>query len=477
MITVLERKATRLETPFELELLWDRSRAYTVGYENYLKLTGNGTFDSPDDGNEEDLINSRYLIVDSFAEIEVFDRVTEVAAITRPRLLVILGIITYVTGEPLTPMVFSSGHSVVVDPKSANPKNNPRLIMNDEDYSVKLEELVAAMLAMNSDKLILIYSLLDRWRKACYLTNESEESFLYEDEAILAFFHILELLGNQFKDQLSSESDKYVHAFASSVLGDVYFIENKKTQADFERLINSTLNAYKTLKPRILRMLRELDMLDPKSRAMIDRFINHRNTVAHGRENLYESKTAIYPLKPFFNHVKDIYEDIDTIRVLTARAIAAFIGTTLWLDEWEFVVDEEVPVYEALQTFIKDQTYRSLSWKEMEVGDFQGVNVGTFINYFLRGKLATQPFTQSLTGYISNVELSKNNAMAVLYVASVIADSSTSDVALASQKKLVEILDNKLLEVYEVRDALKEMTYQGKEPRWLKNFLIERAKK
>jgi hypothetical protein len=475
MVTVFEQRATSLEQPFNLDLTWDRSRAYTVNYKTYNELLKRGKLEQKNDLEEGRSADDRYLIIDSYCEIEVYDRISELAPITRPRILVMLGIITFVTGKALTPFGFFNSHTSIAKPGSANPEKEPYLVLDGHEYSKELKEILGAMHVLPIDQQTLIYSLLDRWRKACYLEEESEDSYLYEDETILACFHILELLGNQYGNHLDNDTNVKVQAFTIDVLENVFFIQNKNIQAELAKLIHTTLSGQKTVKPKILRMLQEIGLLQPKSKALIERFLGHRNAIAHGRENLYEAKAAIYPLKPYFNHLKDIYEDIDTIRIVSARAIAAFLGTSLWKEEWDNLIENEVPVYEEVQAFNKAKLYEGMTWQEVESGTMQGVNVAVLIHYYRKGPLAFPPFGIALSKYIREVELSEDNAYLVLYTSAILADSTDASIAAASQKQMAALYDSQLLARHEIRDVLKELTYQGKDPRWLKAYLIERS--
>ncbi len=474
MVTAFERRAMQLEQPFGIDLIWRRSRAYTVDYKTYNKLLERGKQEQKSDKEEGRSETETYLIIDSFCEIEEYDRVSEVAAITRPNILVILSIICFVTGKPLTTFGFHSTFSTVAKPDAKLPMNNTLLELEGEDYSASLTEVLEAMRVLPAEKQTLIYSLLDRWRKGSYLSEENEESYLYEDEAVLACFHILELLGNEYGSMIDTDTDKKVKAFTEEILTNVFFINNIKTSADLSKLIHTTLGAYKTVKPKILRMMKEQGMLKPKSKALIERFLDHRNAIAHGRVNLYEDK-AIYPLKPFFTHIKDIYLDIETIRIVSARAIAAFLGTTLWQDEWDDLIASELPTYEHVQTFNRGRHYDKLTWRQLEDGDDNGVGVGVLIHYYRNDTLKFVPFGLALCKYIQELELTEKNAMLVLYVAAILADSTDAAVAARSQELLTGIKDSKLQARFQMRDVLKELAYQGKEPQWLKAFLILRV--
>lgn len=475
MVTAFERRAMLFESEFEIDITWARSRAYTVDYNRYSELMGRDKAEQRADQMEGHSEGEKYLLIDSFCEIEEFDRVTEIASVTRPNILVILSIICFVTGEPITTFGFFTSFSNVVDnPDSVQVVDETKLVTADYDYSAELEELIKAMNALSVDRQRLIFSLLDRWRKASYLEEESEDSFLYEDEAILASFHILELLGEQYAADIEIEIDQKVRTFASDVLENSFFIQNSQIHGDLVKLLHSTLNTYKTVKPKILRMMQELQLLQPKSRALVERFLHHRNAIAHGRVNLYEDK-VVYPLKPFFSHMKDIYEDIETIRIVSARAIAAYLGTSLWEAEWDDVISGEVPPYEQVQLFNRNRVYEGLSCGELEEGQDDGINVAVLIHYYRKGTLKLHPFAQALGRYIREVQLSEENATLVLYVAAILADSAEPGIADSARNLLIALKDSQLHARFDMRDVLKELSYQGKEPLWLKQFLIERA--
>ena len=474
MITAFERRAMPLEIDFELDITWDRSRAYTVDQINYNQLFGKDSADEEPDSNQGRSEDTTYLIVDSYCEIEEFDRLSEVAAVTRPRILVILGMICFVTSEPLTPFGFFNSIVNVANPNANVGNHQIKLLIEEDDFSAELNRLLEAMNGLPDNKKPLVFSLLDRWRKASFFDKENEESFLYEDETILACFHIIEMLAEQFSNQIDNEIEQRVKLFTADILVNSLFIQNNQTHNDLNRLLYNALSTYMTIKPKILRMMRELNMLEPRSKALIDRFLNHRNAIAHGRVNLYEDK-VIYPLKPFFSHLKDIYEDIGVIRTTSARLIAAYLGISLWEDEWNELIDGEIPPYERVQQFNRNHVYEGLSCQELEDGLGDGINIWVFIHYYRIGVLKIQPFTLALSRYIMEVILSEENASLILYVAAILADSNQQNIAESSRNLLIQLKGSQHRARFDMRDVLKELTYQGKEHVWLKQFLIDCA--
>jgi hypothetical protein len=45
-----------------------------------------------------------------------------------------------------------------------------------------------------------------------------------------------------------------------------------------------------TLRSKLLNMLKELNIYDLKTEAIVGRYIGHRNAIGHGRKNLYQDK-------------------------------------------------------------------------------------------------------------------------------------------------------------------------------------------
>lgn len=276
MPTVFDRRASPLEKDFDLDLTWNRSRAYTVDYDTYNSLFNRDEHDKENDRQDENERETKYLIVDSFCEVEEFDRITESAPVTRPRILVMLGMICLATGEALTPFGFFTSFANVAHADDNVGNHETKLIIGDVDFSAKLSELLSAMNDLPEAKRPLVFSLLDRWRKASYLDEENIDSYLYEDETILACFHILEMLADEYRDELDQEVSTKIMAFVTDVLENSLFIKNTQSNNDLARLLHNSMEAYKTVKPKIFRMMRKLNMLEPKSRALIERFLSHR---------------------------------------------------------------------------------------------------------------------------------------------------------------------------------------------------------
>ena len=128
--------------------------------------------------------------------IEQYQGPMEVNRYFRRENLVIQGIISFFTGVPLT-VYHSNSSSSGLNPIDFK-KQDTRLVIKGTDYTNDLKVLLKKL----NEETELIITLLDRWRKAIYLKLESYDADLYYDEAILSFFHILELFGDTVNKEL-----------------------------------------------------------------------------------------------------------------------------------------------------------------------------------------------------------------------------------------------------------------------------------
>lgn len=217
-------------------------------------------------------------------------------------------------------------------------------------------------------------------------------------------------------------------------------------------------------------MLDKLNLLNGKSQAIVERFLVHRNAIAHGQKGLYED-WAIYPLKPFFTQINDIYESIETIRIATGRTIAAYKGLGLWQKEWDSLMETEPAPYELVQKFQRNKSLINLSPDDFISGTVDGVTPGVLAYYFLKGKLKPIPFEQILTDFVVQVIPDEDNAMDLLYITIVLADSSNQTTAARYRDTISQLRQSDWTARSTYSDVLKEIEHQGFSLSWFPEFL------
>jgi hypothetical protein len=140
-----------------------------------------------------------YIRISIESILKKYESITDSAIFTRSKYLVLLGIISFVIDEPVDVFGPLTRKHIV---EEGGDKNKQTLIsklsidgVNCTDY---LCEIITKLSDAETYDQHLIFSLLDRWRKARYMEKDSKTSLIYTDEATLAYFHVLELLGDLY---------------------------------------------------------------------------------------------------------------------------------------------------------------------------------------------------------------------------------------------------------------------------------------
>ena len=157
----------------------------------------------------QNALKAQEIEIESVCHLESYDSLNEMALYNRSEILVILDIISFFTGVPFTTYNQISGDSSFVENIDLKQRQT-LLIIEGIDYSEQLNRLLECI----ENEKGLIISLLDRWRKANFLSQESCDANLYHDEAILSYFHIIELFseteGNLLKVKLKLQISSFL---------------------------------------------------------------------------------------------------------------------------------------------------------------------------------------------------------------------------------------------------------------------------
>ena len=150
-------------------------------------------------GDDHGVYSANVIKIVSFADMEEFYGVMEASRFTKSEILAIESIITFFTGNPF---VEYCGYNQRTSVEQIKVKEKDIVLkIGKKDYT---SDLILLLDKIEADKETTI-SLLDRWRKATYLVKESVDANLYHDEAILDYFHIIELLSEVYKDELNEK--------------------------------------------------------------------------------------------------------------------------------------------------------------------------------------------------------------------------------------------------------------------------------
>lgn len=337
--------------------------------------------------HNEESFEFGYLQLSIEFELKDYESLVDAPIFVRPKYLSLLGIISFLVNELFT--VFDTARfsidsgDILLDELKVGQQN--RLIIDDVDLTDDLNEFLDKLEKLKEeDEKRLFFSLLDRWRKARYMEEESDESFLYEDEATLSYFHVLELLGDVYsKDLLMKANDlikDFSNTFNSSILSlHMNALESKNNEKS--KLLAGILIKDISVTSKILFFLKHFKLYDNRIAFWIRNLVEARNSVAHGRRVHYEK--AIFPFKPFFPLISNNLYDLGFLRILTAKAISSHIGISLYSKEWneikDCLIDDEFATKVFLQEKFKEKEDLN---KDEERIVFGGVNYHLLANKF-----------------------------------------------------------------------------------------------
>ena len=304
-----------------------------------------------------------YLQLSIEFELKDYESFHDAPIFTRPIYLSLLGIISFLVSEPFT--VFNTVQSSISKEIDGNILDNlktrqqNKLVIYDVDFTDDLNEFLDKLEELKEHEKSLFFSLLDRWRKARYMEDESDDNFLYDDEATLSYFHVLELLGDVYSKHLSIKADTLIKEFSNTFNLSILSLHMNALENENNaklKLLSGILLKDISVTSKILFFLKHFKLYDNRLAFWIRNLVEARNSVAHGRRVHYTK--AISPVKPFFPLISNNLYPLRFLRILTAKAISSHIGISLYSEEWDeikaFLLDDD----STIKIFLKEEFKR-----------------------------------------------------------------------------------------------------------------------
>lgn len=409
------------------------------------------------------------LIVITKYRVDEYESVADYSRYCREDILCIQGIITFFTGFPLT--VYNINKSSASIEPIPYKKNTNYLKIDDVDYSSDLNR----MLEKIDDESNFIITLLDRWRKAIYLKEESCEADLFYDEATLSFFHILELFGDCVNRELRENLDRNIEGLLANYFKAFYFSDkviNEKVLENKKNISSILVGEYLSLAVKIKYFLEKYKMLDDNVAFFVDSMIKVRNAIAHGRI-AYQNK-FIWPLSPFFNMAKNSYENIDFLFFMTAKMISSYIGITCWDNEWEEEKKYLLPHKSILDSFLDDKLLINDFCEEMLFdGNKYNITWRTIFNHYIRDpkRSLIDKIEIKLKKYFIKTEMNEDTAPDLFNISLVFSDSYDEDI----KNKAISNIKLAILKQWHgwpnFKDAYSYLDFYNVNLKWYKSFL------
>ncbi len=413
--------------------------------------------------------DSPHLAIVIQNQLEMFESVTDRMAYSRPRLLIAFGVLSYFTQQTFTPIETYASSSYVGE---FDKKCEDKFVFEGVDFFKDFIQFTT-IVESHRDK-EFIYSLLDRWRKGLYLETESEDSILYDDETLLSYFHILELLTTKYENKQKLELKDKIKIFTKSIFEETFIFDGehlKKESTAKSKVIEGLLFPELNVRSRIFYMFKEQGILTYRLKSFIANFVNDRNSVAHGRQ-VYQDR-VIYPVPPFFPLIKKRDYPIEFYRILTAKAIANYIGLSLYSQEWDEISQSIIPTFDELRQFQKDKKYLELTNQDFCNGIVNDITPFVISHYLTSKKLKPKEALEILTPFINKYKKTEDETIMSIWAVIIILDILEEG---ELKKKCVEIIkvaakNNWHPSCFKMRDEIYTLEYWGFEILGLKELI------
>lgn len=476
---VMSISVYKLKLKMKTSFVFDKLLVKTITNKEYIKM-----FPRPNDDKDEAMVIPEetlpsapkwqpsefgYLLIYGTAELESFEGNTYVAAKLRPQLLVVHGILTFLTGRSIMAFESFQGQYCQVEHHIEGEKFEGILKVQDRDHSKDLNKIINTIqLAETEDRRVLIFTLLERWRKAVFLKEESEEVNMHIDEAVLAFFQILEVLADEYsinlKEDIATEKEKLIDRL--SKLDNTTSDYKNKVSAIVNLLVENKIKA----RTKIMNMLKKMGVSNENLDTFIKRYADYRNAIAHGRKNIYQH-TMIYPLESFFSFIKDVDEEPELIKLLSATAISKYLELDSWHNEWNYLQLMEQPQISIVNQLVKGKFYELVDTKTFFKSGHCRLTPYTFFYYYVRGKLKIKEVETVMTKYILEAKITKANYHQLFNCCCILSDTTTKELAIKAQEFILVGQQKKWTYRSEIRDMYHYLDYHGIKAQWLYDWL------
>jgi len=457
------KKYFSIEIDIELKFCINKAKIYTTD-----------SLPNPQERSSKlDSGEKNFLVIEVWTQLDATESVKNAHIYTRPTILILLSVISYLSDHPLTIYEVLSMEAGITSDEKPNKVEVSKIIHNQIDRSSDLIRILEAIYVKEEGINELLISALSRWHKARYLEEQSDSSLYYE-EGFLVYFHIIELFSNHYSKGQIDEAQNRIEEFIKNLLSntlklrDNHLEEVSKEKRKAARLILLS-DGQISITSKICYFLDRIDLLDLKTQYFVEQLVKTRNTIAHGCH--VNHKKLSYPLPPFLSINSDVEKFIFEIRVFTGRVIGAYLSIETWSDTWMEIHHWLHPPPEYIKKFIKNNSFKSITSTDFIEGTIDGIRPSSLVENFLSKKIKLQEFEMGLKLFLLDVEVDQNNAFEIFEAAIILADSQDKNLSDRCRSMVVNIHKNKLVWYSNIKDILRDIEQQEVKPIWFREWI------
>lgn len=348
--------------------------------------------------------------------------------------------------------------------------------VNNKNLKNDIINLINTIKNSTESKKILIYTTLERFRKALHFEELSSENLAYIDESTLAYIHILEVLSDEFKHNLDVIVNQERNRLITEIISEAKTCGNDIPSKRLKSLLNTFNMNQVSLKSKVIQMLVNLSLYNEKTESIISRFIEHRNSIAHGRKNLYQDK-VVFPLKPFFSFIKDIYENPIAIKLLASVSFSNYVELQVWKKEWaEYLLKYELPAISTVKKFIIDKAYEDISNSDFINGKKEGITPLVLVRYYIKNKIKFNELEAAIGKIIISSRKTEKICYCLFDSCLILSDSKDELISRNAQNVIKTAYQLGIYPRSNIRDSIKELKYNNISTQWFEQWLTNEKK-
>ena len=466
----MEYKAQKyfpIEIDFELDFCTNEAKIYTTD-RLYNLNTVSSELGSDSSSNKE-----TFLVIEVWTQLDDTEPFKNVLLYTRPSVLILLSVISYLLDHPLTIYEMSAGETGIASDRKPNEIKVSRFVHGQVDKSGDLLIILEAIYEREESVNEFVVSVLSRWHKARYLEEQGDASLYYE-ESFLVYFHIIELCSNHYSSQQSKEAQDKIERFTRELLSNNLKLRDhqlEQVSQEKYKAVRSILLAdgQISITSKICYFLDKVKLLDIKTQYFVEQLVKIRNTIAHGRP--VNHKTLNWPLPPFFSINGDVENFILEIRAFTGRVIGAYLSIEAWIDKWADVHSCLHMPPEYVKKFINDNSFELITPTDFLKGTINGVRPSSLVKQFLSNKLKLRELEIGLRSFLLDVEVNEDSAFEIFEASIVLADSLDKILSDKCRSIVINIHKNQLVWYSNIKDVLRKIEQQGVNLVWFREWI------
>jgi hypothetical protein len=412
----------------------------------------------------------------TITSVEVYDGCLEASRYSRAEQLACLGIICFFTYIPMTVYDLESSKDEFQLLPDIRVKETivPKLVINDDDETEDLQNLLGNM----EKDVDLTVTTLDRIRKGLFLEESSYDANLHHDEVYMIYLGIVELLSDQFANEMKTELEKSIAEKLKEFYIKSLFYEGNKLDEVVKRksnLLNEVIVSDELgLKNKILFMCKKLDVNHLFLEDFVSNLIRIRNRVAHGR-TIYTDKT-IWPLPPFFYLIDDSSIKLDSVFNFMTCIVQRFFSLNRFDENFKEFKRSILPSKEYCKILLKNPDECIFTKDELENGNafnFTFETVFTLVVHTFSG-VNIDEFANCIGKQFCDLEITEYNGQIILNISVLFAESKKDEVRIRAKENVEIIVRNQWYYWSNIKDLLRYLNYYNFEALWFEEWIKEK---